>query len=118
MTDKSQTTSPGPWIWRWKSGSLHRAGNGYRFGDVVMEPSYEYDTGISVTISDADAALIAAAPDLAEALAAMVHTFRARPDILALCGFHEHAQIKSACHALKKAGVIEESDDANPKSPT
>lgn len=46
----------------------------------------------------------AAAPDLAAALAAIVHTLHARPDIVALFGFHEHAQIKAACDALNKAG--------------
>lgn len=52
---------------------------------------------------EANARLIAAAPDLRAALAALVQTFHARPDILSLCGPHEHAQIKAACDALNKA---------------
>lgn len=51
------------------------------------------------------ARLIAAAPDLAVCLAALIETFHARPDILRLCGFHEQAQIKAACNALNRAGV-------------
>lgn len=51
----------------------------------------------------ATARLIAAAPDLFSALADMVDTFQARPDMLQLCGFKEHAQIKAACDALNRA---------------
>jgi len=64
-----QTHTPGPWIWREKSGSLHRAGEKpYAYGDVVLAPSYEYDTGADTKVSDADAWLIASAPDLLSAL--------------------------------------------------
>ena len=55
----------GPWVWRGKSGSLHRVGDPpYQFGKRVLEPVYEYDSGTDIKVSDADAALIAAAPDL------------------------------------------------------
>ena len=37
---------------------------------------------------------------LRAALAALAETFHARPDMLALCGFQEHAQIKAAYDAL------------------
>ena len=52
------------------------------------------------------ASLIAAAPDLAAALAALVKTFHARPDILQLCGFQEHGQLQDACNALNRAGCL------------
>lgn len=54
---------------------------------------------------EADARLIVAAPDLRQALADLVETFQARPDILRLCGPHEHAQIKAACEALNRANI-------------
>ena len=63
------THTPGPWAWRWKSGSLHRVGDDpYIYGDVVLTPTYEYDSGVDTVIGTADAALIKAAPDLFEAL--------------------------------------------------
>lgn len=60
--------TPGPWIWRNKSGSLHQKGTDRRFGVTVLAPTYEYDSGVDTEVSDADAALIAAAPDLLAAL--------------------------------------------------
>lgn len=72
MADENQST-PGPWVWRGKSGSLHRAGElPYQFGVTVLAPTYEYDSGVDTLVSDADAALIAAAPDLLDALRAVV----------------------------------------------
>ena len=47
-----------------------------------------------------DARLIAAAPDLRAALVNLFGIFHARPDILALCGFAEHAQLQAAADAL------------------
>lgn len=65
--------TPGPWIWRWKSGSLHRAGtDGYTYGDTVLQPTYDYDSGVGIEISDADDQLIAAAPEMLAALIALV----------------------------------------------
>ena len=54
---------------------------------------------------EADARLIVAAPDLRRALVDLVETFHARPDILRLCGPHEHAQINAACGALNRANI-------------
>jgi hypothetical protein len=60
--------TPGPWLWNDKQGSLHRAPSDgvYRYGDVVLSPSYEYESGVNVEVSDADAALIASAPTMAD----------------------------------------------------
>jgi hypothetical protein len=60
--------TPGPWGWRNKSGSLHRipSEGPYQFGETVLAPTYDYDRGVDVEVSDADAALIAASPDLAD----------------------------------------------------
>ena len=61
--------TPGPWVWRGKSGTLHRVGTEpYAYGETVLAPDYEYDSGVDTKVSDADAALIAAAPDLLAAL--------------------------------------------------
>lgn len=67
------THTPGPWVWRSKSGSLHQVGTApYAYGNVVLEPSYDYDSGTDTKVSDADAALIAAAPELLDALKALL----------------------------------------------
>jgi transketolase C-terminal domain/subunit len=58
----------GPWVWRGKDGGLYQEGTTHRFGEAVLVPSYEYDSGIDTVVSEADMALIAAAPDLLEAL--------------------------------------------------
>lgn len=65
--------TPGPWEWRGKSGSLHRdtgernsMGNPV-YGETVLYPSYEYESGVDTIVSDADARLIATAPILLEA---------------------------------------------------
>ena len=56
--------TPGPWVWRWKSGSLHQVGTDRPYGATVLQPTYSYDEGVGVEISDADDRLIAAAPTL------------------------------------------------------
>ena len=104
IPNTTKAPTPGPWIYMVEE---LRGGKYwcviYRRGEYdhpyIVDGIHEDDNG------EANARLIASAPDLAEALAAIVHTFHARPDILALCGFHEHAQIDAACHALNKAGV-------------
>jgi hypothetical protein len=54
-------TTPGPWLWRWKSGSIHRPSEPpYTYGDAVLYPN---DCGVDV--SEHDAELIIAAPDIA-----------------------------------------------------
>ena len=101
MTDPR--TTPGPWVWAHKHGTLCRVGEPPRpYGQAVLSPTYEYDSGIDVEVSEADAALIAAAPDLYAALADLVRTLQGRPDIVQLCGFQERAQLKVACDALNK----------------
>lgn len=65
---QNPTATPGPWVWRWKSGSLHQRGEPpYDFGATVLCPTYDYDSGVDVQVSEADARLIAAAPDMQEA---------------------------------------------------
>lgn len=71
MSDAPNPTTkhtPGPWAWRWKSGSLHQVGTDRPFGATVLAPTYSYDEGVGIEVSDADDSLIAAAPDLLEAL--------------------------------------------------
>ena len=65
-------TTPGPWRWQHKSGSLHRVGTPpYEFGEVVLEPTYEYDAGTDCKVSEPDARLLEAAPLLLAALQAI-----------------------------------------------
>lgn len=99
---------PGPWYV--KVGSAAR--RVFMPNDVIeiMSPSSTispvavlYAKNWPADADEANARLIAAAPDLRDALAALVQTFHARPDMLSLCGPHEHAQIKAACDALNKA---------------
>ncbi|WP_336802398.1 hypothetical protein [Kaistia sp. MMO-174] len=64
--------TPGPWVWRGKSGSLHQVGEEpYRFGKTVLAPTYGYEAGAETEVSDPDACLIAAAPDLLKACQAV-----------------------------------------------
>lgn len=83
--------------------------------EIIQLPSMEYriDAKVgplhvcpAIVHGLSDAHLIAAAPDLLVALAALVDTFRARPDMLQLCGFHETSQIHAACDALNKATTV------------
>lgn len=68
--------TPGPWVWRGKSGSLHRVGTPpYAYGELVLNPTWDYDAGVEVDISEADACLITAAPDMLAALQAMLGTY-------------------------------------------
>lgn len=77
MSESKMT--PGPWVWRGKSGSLHRVGDPpYPFGETVMRPSYEYDSGVDIEFPNkANCHLITAAPDLFEALDQMTKVIEA-----------------------------------------
>mgnify|MGYP000933623935 CR=1 FL=1 len=68
MSDNKFT--PGPWEWDC-DGLFHRLPNGYK--TPVAVPTYEYDSGTDINISEADAALVKAAPDLLEALQAIMN---------------------------------------------
>ena len=107
-TSDSIKHTPGPWVWRNKSGTLHRVGEApYAYGDIVLAPDYEYDSGVDTKVSDADAALIAAAPDLLQSLREISDMFMARPDMIKalepLRGFAENAVFERAAAAISKA---------------
>lgn len=108
MTDRPRHT-PGPWRWNYRHGSLHQAGTPpYAYGATVLTADYEYDVGVETKVSDADRALIAAAPDLLDALKALVLTLKARPDMAQLMGFQEHREMQAAEAAIAKAeGEVE-----------
>lgn len=61
----------GPFSWRGKSGSLHGPGTPpYEFGKRVLSPTWEYDSGSDIEVSEADAEFIAASwQDIADLLA-------------------------------------------------
>lgn len=65
--------TPGPWVWRGKDGGLYQEGTTHRFGDAVMVPTYDYDSGVDIEVSDEDARLIAASPKLLKALELLVN---------------------------------------------
>lgn len=80
-----KTFTPSPWFWaedsKGRRTNLMRSGS----GDYVVSPQYDVaDYGLSVDmwndVSDEDAALIEAAPDLVEALQDVVNYFW-NPDI-------------------------------------
>lgn len=68
-----QTQTPGPWFWTedtsGRSTSLRRSGS----GDVVVAPDNTPGEYAWLDVSEADASLIAAAPELLEALTALVN---------------------------------------------
>lgn len=74
----------GEWVWRWKSESLHAKSDDREFGDVILQPQYDYDTGASLGVSEANASLIAMAPALArraiaaERIAEALRQYKAR----------------------------------------
>jgi hypothetical protein len=61
----------GPYRWRGKSGSLHGPGAPpYEFGKTVLSPTWEYDSGVDIEVSEVDAAFIAASwQDISDLLA-------------------------------------------------
>jgi hypothetical protein len=102
MSHESKTAehTPGPWVWRSKDGGLYRKGKPpHAYGDPVLVPEYEYETGIDTIVSKADATLIAAAPDLLEGLK-LAH------DYLAGNGWEGDPRMKPIIDALDKAEGI------------
>lgn len=108
MADNPTTHTPGPWAtdrhFAERSGGrtylpVVRLGN----DPVPIAVVHRDVDGFGRKEGEANANLISAAPEMFKALADLVQTFHARPDILRLCGFHENAQIKAACDALNKA---------------
>lgn len=102
MTDSTHT--PGPWIWRGMSGSLHRAGDApYTYGDTVLRPEYEYECGLDTVVSEADANLIASSPELLGALKSFLTIAQHCEIKSGVCGCGEemqgHADPYSAGHS-------------------
>ncbi len=103
-----KTHTPGPWVWNGKHGSLHRAGEKpYQFGEAVLRPTWEYDEGSDLEISEPNALLIAAAPEMLEALEQNVSAFMTLagfgPEIKALIGDDGWSKIADAVQASRAA---------------
>jgi hypothetical protein len=96
--------TPAPWRWHtsnsWKR--LKRDDHGICMN--VLEPFVHWrDQHPDCTVSEADMALIAAAPELYAALRAVCDGIEGRPDMRALLGFTEHSWLNVARAALAKA---------------
>ena len=76
MTHPEQAAAHTPGPWEWIDDGLFQERN----GDAVMVATFEYDRGADIEVSDADARLIAAAPDLLEALKRLESTARILPE--------------------------------------
>ena len=71
--------TPAPWAWRWKDDTLRTKGDGnpYEFGsDVILQLNYNSP---EEPISKANARLIAAAPELMDALTNMLSAYNGTP---------------------------------------
>jgi hypothetical protein len=93
MSDNPTTHTPGPWAIGYDPDDDERP---------LEILAMNRDFRVAFPASDgnlADSFLIAAAPDLLDALKMLVETFEARPDILRLCGPHERMGLAAACHA-------------------
>jgi hypothetical protein len=88
--------TPGPWIWRGKSSSLHQEGdnNPSPYGPRVL--TLASDEYTDAEISDADATLIAASPDLLAACKAAVACLDHATVSMADADEMLHAAIKKA----------------------
>ena len=64
MTHPEQAAAHTPGPWEWIDDGLFQERN----GDAVMVATFEYDRGADIEVSDADARLIAAAPDMLNCL--------------------------------------------------
>lgn len=84
MTDRQVTQqasslhpwTPGPWLYRTKSCSFHTApdpGTEYTYGEQIF--AFEEGEAFSAEPHDADLALIALAPEMAEAIRALDHAW-------------------------------------------
>jgi hypothetical protein len=98
--------TPGPWFVSVDNEAVGTNASDIR-GNIVCEAPKDFEH--SMAFWPANARLIAAAPDLVEALKAISDMFMSRPDMLRaitpLCGTAEHAVFGQARAALSKAGV-------------
>lgn len=78
IEERCAKATPGPWEWRGKSGTLHtlRDRGEYQYGKTVLAPIYEYDSGVDVKVSEADADFIAYARTDVETLVAEIRRLR------------------------------------------
>jgi hypothetical protein len=53
-----EKATPGPLLYRARSGSFHRASDTHPYGETVICVEYEYDSGVGLNIREGDVALI------------------------------------------------------------
>ena len=91
--------TPGPWDWR-NIDDLRQAKSTRtdgRYGESVLYASYDYDRGPYLETTDANRALIAAAPDLLAALTQLV---------CCVSHMNEHPAMVNAYDVIKKARAL------------
>lgn len=82
----SETHSPGPWTWRYFGETLHMPQVANANGDDVITFMPRSQKGVEM--SEADARLIAAAPELLEALTELIAQIGEKSDGMCCRGAH------------------------------
>jgi hypothetical protein len=91
--------TPGPWKW-WTSNSWRRLRrDDFGIAQTVLEPCVATDGHPDVTVSEADMALIAAAPELLAALQSLIDRIEDMPGLLN----DLHEEMAEAYLAVRKA---------------
>lgn len=101
--------TPGPWLWRGKDGGLYQEGQDpYAYGNAVLVPDYEHDSGIDTKISEPDAAWIArCSPSGISGLLALIESQRAEIERVERESAAKDEQIKqlnAMCRAAELKG--------------
>jgi hypothetical protein len=91
----------GPWEW-WTSNGLHRLSAGGKDGNVLCAVRL-HDGFADIQVSEEDARLIAASPDLLAALRATRRELQACQAVIHLAGGFDPAYVSGAQEAIRAA---------------
>lgn len=75
IQERESVASPGPWVWRGNSDTLHTLHDKgeYQYGKTVLAPTYDYDSGTGIQAAEADEDFIANAREDIPWLIALLH---------------------------------------------